>query len=170
MNRRVILILCAAVVVLAAVAAVRHHQRPEARLRRQIRRLAARMEKAGPESALAAAGRAREISDHFTQEPRFDIPMLPHVPHRRSELTTGVFQARAMVDSLRIRIHDLRVDLSADATAARMTLSVTVTARMGGGDTERASRAFEVDWELESDGWRIDAVREQRVFRHLPAN
>ena len=161
--------LCAAVAVLATVAAVRHHQRPEARLRRQIRRLAARMEKAGPESALAAAGRAREISDHFTQEPRLDIPMLPHVPHRRSELTTGVFQARAMVESLRIRIHDLRVDLTGDGTEARMTLSATVTARMG-GDAERASRAFEIDWKLEGDGWRIAAVREQRPLRHLPAN
>ncbi len=164
-NTRWILLLVVAALALGAGLWVRRGE--EARLRRNIRKLTSQLEKSGPESALAAATRARSIADSFVAQPRFELPIVPYIPENRSELNSAIFQARSQVETLSIRIHDLAVHVAPDRQTAAMTLSATASVRMRSG-AERASRAFEIDWRHEPDGWRIEAVRERQTLRRLP--
>ncbi len=169
MSRRTLAIVLAAVALAAAVAVgvLARRDRDEARLRRELRNLAALVEKRGPESALAAARRARDVAALFAREARIDLPEAPFAPGDRSDLAAAVFHARASVDRLSIRIHDIAVRLEPDRNRAHMEFSATATAASAHG-SDRAHRAFELDWVREPDGWRIAAVRAARVLRPIP--
>ena len=136
----------------------------EQRIRREFDALVANAEKSGPESPLAAVGKAAEIADRFVEEPELQVDVLPGSTSTRAAVQSSVFQVRAMADSISIRVYDRTLQLAPDRRSARMRLSVRATGRAG-GDSDHVIREFELGWVKAGGRWRIQSARTVEAIR-----
>ena len=138
----------------------------EQRIQRELDALVANVEKSGPESPLAAVGKATEVADRFVEEPDLQVDVLPGSAPTREAVQSSVFQIRAMADSISLHLYDRALELAPDRRSAHMRLSVRATGRAG-GDSDRVIREFELRW-IKADGrWRIQSARTVEAIRRV---
>jgi len=158
----------ALLVAAAAVFLVRSlGDRDAAQIRRQFDRLIADTEKRGHEGLLDAGARARAIAAAFVETPRLALPPVADGERPRAELVGLVFQTRALLDSLRIRVHSRELEFAPDRRRAVLRVTAEVLG-YGGGYEERGVRAARIEWERTDEGWRIAAVETETPLRPLP--
>jgi hypothetical protein len=158
--RRVIGILLVAAAAAGAVWLLRPNDRRA--IEKRTRELAGRMEKRGPEGALAAAAAARGMADYFTLDARFSADFLPYSAEGRDELVSAVFQVRTALDSLEIDLHGMETDVDGDR--ASMNLAARASAR-GRGQRDSLWREFDVEWVRTGEGWKISEARAVEPIR-----
>jgi len=158
----------AALVIVAAIALRWVLQdRDAARIRRQFDRLVADTEKRGRESLLDASTRARSIAAAFIDTPRLALPPVADGERSRAELVGIVFQTRALLDSLAVRIHSRQLEFSPDRRRAVLHVTAEISG-IGGGYIERGLRSARIEWVRTDEGWRIAAAEAETPLRPLP--
>lgn len=148
--------------------------RDERVIRKSFREAVQALEKSGPESPLAAAGRADTVAGVFVSHPDISLIADDRIPWpipptgSRAEIRSAVFHARATVDRLTLRVDDLSLQIRPDR--AHATLSGTVRARAAvRGETGEMYQEFESDWIRLAEGWRVSAVRAVDAIRRPAA-
>lgn len=168
MKRYQRLIAAAAAIALAAgIAAYLLRDRDAAEIRRRFDQLAADVQKRGPEGLWEAQSRARAIAAVFVERPRFSVAPVADGERPRAELPGLIFQLRASLDSLEIRVRSRELEIAPDRRRAVLRASAEIAAR-GAGFEERSVRAASIEWERTDDGWRIAAVDSGSPLRQLP--
>lgn len=166
MNRRMLM---GAIPLSAAVAAAIWWMRPsdEARIRKGMAELIATIEKTAAESPIAAVQRAGKAAGWFTEDCaiRIDRPELGTIASQ-NELRQSVFRVRALLDELRVSLHDETVTVDPDRAGATHHFTARAQARRQ-SMSESAVQEIEAVWRRTPDGWRIRSVETVQAIRQV---
>lgn len=123
-------------------------------IRKALRSLVDRAQLEAREDALKAGVRSRAIGNAFTEDVAVTTPVFQQHIADRPSLVALVFRARTNLDSIRLTVHDVEVEVADDRVNATMILSFNVkVAGMGGSD--EMWRDVEMGWRKDEGDWRI---------------
>ena len=123
-------------------------------IRKALRDLLERAQLESREDALKAGIRSRSIGNAFTEDVAISTPMFRHHISDRPSLVALVFRARTHLDSLRLSVHDVEVDVADNRLDAAMILSFNANIA-GMGSSDEMWRDVELAWRKDEGEWRI---------------
>lgn len=138
-----------------------------ARIRKGMAELIATIGKTAAESPVAAVQRAGKAAGWFTEDCtiRIDRPELGTISSQ-NELRQSVFRVRALLDELRVSLHDETVAVAPDRAVATHHFTARARARRQ-SVSESAVKEVEVLWRRTPDGWRIRSVETVEAIRPI---
>ena len=160
----------AVVVVLFVVGwfAVSWYSSPERQINRKLIQLQKLVAKAPAEDNLTAIGKARSVTEMFTDDFEFVAEQFNFTTRDRQQLAVGIHQYRSRAQALAVQIRDR--ELSVVPEQGRATSHVTVEFLTQFRDVSgREAYRFQINWR-EGDGeWLIDYVKLLEVFENPDA-
>ena len=167
MNRRIVRIAVLLLAMAAVAVWVRSYTRDEAKLKRALMELVEVAAKSGPESPVAAAGRAERIISHFSETPEIEITGVenPSAVSRR-ELRSLIYGFRENLERLEIHIDDISTTVATDRATATQIFTARVTV-VGSAMEDSGIRETHIAGTREDDGWKIRRIEATEGFRRI---
>lgn len=158
MSRRTLAILAILLAVLLAGGTfIRWYNSPDRKIRRQLDRIQRLIAKAPGESNLTGLGKARAVTELFSDPFEFIAEHYQFETRDRQRLAAGVHQYRSAAQTIAMQISDLElhVDLGSRRATSHLTADFITSAR---DLTGREAYRFQVNWIERQQEWLIDYV------------
>lgn len=118
------------------------------------------------ETALKAGLKAKEICDYFVPDLTISAQSAPISVGSLRELRQIIFKARTTLNRIDVDARKSRVLVAQDEKSAAMTVGLRIVAR-GQGMRETFNEAFNIDWVLENNEWKIARVKRYETIRTI---
>lgn len=129
----------------------------EARIRAQLDRLEALVEKSSDETALEAADGARQLAELFTREFQLVLEPAGARVQDAAALARPYVGLRRQAERISMDISELEIGLAEDLPLADSTFVATLSATVN-GQPRRASYPVTVRWRKERGEWRMEEI------------
>lgn len=139
----------------------------ENQIRKRFSTLSSLAAKTAKEGALPAAGKAKEISELFSEKSTFTVDGLDWMggPFTRKALSGNIFRARAMFSRLQLSLDDLELDIDPGRGTAKVFFSAVLSGTLKDGRTIREIRELESNLIRTEDGWLFENFMVRRIIK-----
>ena len=140
-------------------------QSEEAKIKRQFKRVASKIEKAPEESVIVSATKANRISRAFTKTCNVHAPDYAFSKDLSSdELSTCILSMRSQYSEISVKLYDFVIDFP-EKERATVTLTATVEGKLTTGESTAETHEVKCGLRKIEDMWRIKEVDIVQVLK-----
>jgi hypothetical protein len=140
-------------------------QSEEAKIKRQFKRVANKIEKTPEESVIVSATKANRISEAFTKTCTVHAPDYAFSKDLSSdELSTYILSIRSQYSEISVKLYDFVIDLP-EKGRANVTLTASVEGKLTTGESTAETHELKCRLRKIEDMWRIKEVENVQVLK-----